>query len=217
AERDLSWGTPIGENGADPGRVACKGIDDLRRDLDQGIRQACWVVGIPAAVNFTNLRPRGRHDGAAGAHEGENAENGYACKMPRPTHNAPHFVDMLGRLPLSSRKLDSTSSETPAGEGIGTPKRGPSAIGPVSAIERKARVSARTDGRASRSTWRVRTAFRTLTNMSDVLALTDGRTFIGRCLKRETSRVHNRNNRGHHEYHVTHSTLPCLCQHKASS
>src|SRR5262249_16340814 len=78
AERDLSRGTPIGEYRADPGRVACKGIDDLRRDLDQGIRQACWVVGIPAAVNFTNLRPRGRHDGAAGAHEGEgeNAENG---------------------------------------------------------------------------------------------------------------------------------------------
>src|SRR5215471_2605226 len=48
-----------------------------------------------------------------------------------------------------------TSLETPAGEGIGTPKRGPSAIGPVSAIERKARVSARTDGRASRSTWRL--------------------------------------------------------------
>src|SRR5262249_40764786 len=55
AERDLSRGTPVGENGADPERVACKGIDDLRRDLDQGIRQACWVVGIPAAVNFTNL------------------------------------------------------------------------------------------------------------------------------------------------------------------
>src|SRR6516164_83114 len=88
AERDLSRGTPIGEYRADPGRVACEGINDLRRDLDQGIRQACRVIGIPAAVNFTNLRPRGRHDGTGAAREGEKAQNGYACKMPRPTHNA---------------------------------------------------------------------------------------------------------------------------------
>src|SRR5262249_61694196 len=88
-------GTPTGEYGGHPGRVACKGIDDRRRDLDQGIRQACWVVGIPAAVNFTNLRPRGRHDGASAAREGENAQNGYACKMPRSTHNAILLVDML--------------------------------------------------------------------------------------------------------------------------
>jgi hypothetical protein len=26
--------------------------------------------------------------------------------MPRPTHDTTHFVDMLGRLPLSSRKLE---------------------------------------------------------------------------------------------------------------
>jgi hypothetical protein len=120
----------------------------------------------------------------------------------------------VGRRPSRLENWNS-SSETPAGEGIGTPKRGPS-IGPVSAIERKARVSARTDGRASRSTWRIRPAFRTLTNMSDVLALTDSGTPIGHCLKRETSRVHNRKNRGHHEHRVTHSTLLCLCQHKAS-
>jgi hypothetical protein len=140
------------------------------------------------------------------------------AKCPDPP-TTPPLVDMLerhplrrllGRQPSRLESWNSTSPETPAGEGIGTPKRGPSTIGPVSAIERKARVSARTDRRTSRSTWRVRAAFRTLTNMSDVLALTDGGSPIGRCFKRETSRVHNRNNRRHHEHHVPHSTPPCL-------
>src|SRR5262249_1226186 len=225
AERDLFRGTPIGKYRGNPGRVACERIDDLRCDLDQSIRQACRVVGIPAAVNFTNLRPRGRHDGAAAAREGENAQNGYTRKMPRLTHNAtPHYVDMLNDhiirplnektvsifpQPLTSRKPDFYSSETPAGEGIGTPKSGTS-IGPVGAIERKARVSARTDARASRSTWRVRSAFRTLTNVSHFLALTHGGAPIGRCLKGETSRMRNRENRGHHKHHVTHTVLPSL-------
>src|SRR5262249_24092698 len=88
------------------------------------------------------------------------------------------------KLASDSRKPDFYSSETPAGEGIGTPKPG-TPIGPVGAIERKARVSARTDARASRSTWRVRPAFRTLTNMSHFLALTP----VNHYLQRETSRV----------------------------
>src|SRR5262249_15190632 len=88
------------------------------------------------------------------------------AKQPDPLTTPPHFVDMLGRLPLSRlERWNSTSSETPAGEGIGTPKRGPS-IGPVGAIERKARVSAWTDDRAARSTWGIRPAFGTLPNIS---------------------------------------------------
>src|SRR5262249_46112540 len=120
--------------------------------------------------------------------------------------NNAQRCDGIGRQPLSSRKLEFYSSETPAGEGIGTPKAGTS-IGPVGAIERKARVPARTDDRASRSTWRVRPTFWTLTNMLDFLALTDGGTPIGHCLKRKTSRVHNRKNRRHYEHSVTHSAL----------
>jgi len=150
------------------------------------------------------------------------------AKCPVPLTTQPPTVDMLTdhiiRLlnektasicpqPLTSRKPDFYSSETPAAEGIGTPKPG-TPIGPVGAIERKARVFARTDALASRPTWRVRPAFRTLTNMSDFLALTHGGAPIGRCLKGETSRMRNCENRRHHEHHVTHSALLCLCQHR---
>jgi len=150
------------------------------------------------------------------------------AKCPVPLTTQPPTVDMLTdhiiRLlnektasicpqPLTSRKPDSYSSALPAGEGIGTPKPGTS-IGPVGAIERKARVSARTDSRASCPTWRVRPAFRTLTNMPHFLALTLMRSSIGRCLKRETSRKRNCENRRHHQHHVTHSALLCLCQHR---
>src|SRR5262249_304802 len=153
--------------------------------------------------------------GAAAAREGENAQNGYVRKMSRPTHNATplrRFILTIrgmtvGRGPSRLANWNS-SSETPAGEGIGAPIRGTS-IGSVSAIELKTRVSSRTEALAFPSSWCVRPTSWTLTNMSDFLALTDGGPPIGQRLKRETSSVHNRKNRRHHEHHVTHSTLSC--------
>jgi hypothetical protein len=94
AEFDLPRRPSIGKHVADPGGVGCQHVDDPGCHLNEGIGETVRILRVPPAVDFTDLRPRGRHDGAAAQH-GRYAQSDQTCENARPAHNATPPTPML--------------------------------------------------------------------------------------------------------------------------
>ena len=110
AELDLPRGPPIGKYIADPGRVICQDVDDLGGDANERVRETFRIRWVPAAVNFADLRPGGRHDGAAAADDGQHAQRHLAYETPQPTHDSHSVLRNVknsncGQTKLASRRV----------------------------------------------------------------------------------------------------------------
>src|SRR5262249_35685594 len=70
AKFDLLWGTLVGERTGDPGRPGRQYVDDPGSHLDQSVGKAFRIPWIATAVDFSDVRPRGWHNGASAAQQG---------------------------------------------------------------------------------------------------------------------------------------------------
>jgi hypothetical protein len=94
AKFDLPRRPSIGKHVADPGGVGCQNVDDPGCHANEGVRETIRILRVAAAVDFTDLGPRGWHDGAAAQH-GRYAQSDQACEDARPAHNATPPTPML--------------------------------------------------------------------------------------------------------------------------